>query len=78
MQRDLVFRAIKKSDAFCIYGVLQTAIDKRRDPGAGPLVVCCTEAASLLGRDTEENRAAVPALVYDRLDRSQLTIFTRR
>ncbi|EYB94215.1 hypothetical protein Y032_0174g462 [Ancylostoma ceylanicum] len=39
-----------------------------RDRGADTLVVCCTEAPALLGRDTEENRAAVPALAYDRLE----------
>ncbi|EYC13580.1 hypothetical protein Y032_0043g795 [Ancylostoma ceylanicum] len=47
---------------------LQTVVDKGRDRGAGTLVVCCTGAADLLGRDTEENRVAAPGLVYDRLE----------
>ncbi|EYB99388.1 hypothetical protein Y032_0123g1178 [Ancylostoma ceylanicum] len=50
------------------YNELQMVVDKSWDRGAGALVVWCTEAAGLLGRDTEENRAAVPALVYDRME----------
>ncbi|EYC19076.1 hypothetical protein Y032_0025g1157 [Ancylostoma ceylanicum] len=37
-----------------------------RDLGVGTVVVCCTEAVGLLGM--EKNRAAVPALVYGRLE----------
>ncbi|EYB92372.1 hypothetical protein Y032_0195g1507 [Ancylostoma ceylanicum] len=50
-----------------IYSEFQLVVDKGRDHGAGTLVVCCTEAA-LLDRDAEENCAAVPFLVYDRLE----------
>ncbi|EYC18716.1 hypothetical protein Y032_0026g1326 [Ancylostoma ceylanicum] len=39
-----------------------------RDRDADTLVVCCAEAVGLLSRDTKENRAAVPSLVYDRLE----------
>ncbi|EYB81809.1 hypothetical protein Y032_0373g168 [Ancylostoma ceylanicum] len=42
-------------------------VDKGLDRGAGTLVVCCTEEAGPLGRDTGENRALVLALVYYRL-----------
>ncbi|EYC41843.1 hypothetical protein Y032_0553g3354 [Ancylostoma ceylanicum] len=41
------------------YSELQTVVDKGRERGAGTLVVCCTEAVGLLGRDAEENRYAV-------------------
>ncbi|EYC15523.1 hypothetical protein Y032_0036g3193 [Ancylostoma ceylanicum] len=50
------------------YSKLQTVADKGRGRGVVTLVLCCTEAADLLVRDTEENRAAVPTLVYDRLE----------
>ncbi|EYB99963.1 hypothetical protein Y032_0119g873 [Ancylostoma ceylanicum] len=50
------------------YSELQTVVEKGRDRGARTLVVCCIEAPALLGRDTEENRAAVPALVCDRME----------
>ncbi|EYC20523.1 hypothetical protein Y032_0021g258 [Ancylostoma ceylanicum] len=50
------------------YYELQTVVDKSQDRRADTLIVCCTEAAGLLGRDTEENRSAVPALVYNRME----------
>ncbi|EYC33983.1 hypothetical protein Y032_0001g187 [Ancylostoma ceylanicum] len=50
------------------YSALQTVVEKGRDRDAGNLVVCGTKAVGLLGRDTEKNRAAVLALVCDRLE----------
>ncbi|EYC29547.1 hypothetical protein Y032_0006g3030 [Ancylostoma ceylanicum] len=63
---------ISRIDDCCSYPLvtqseLQTVVEKGLDRGAGTLVVCRTETAGLLGRDTEENHAAVPALVSDRL-----------
>ncbi|EYB94107.1 hypothetical protein Y032_0175g494 [Ancylostoma ceylanicum] len=43
-------------EATLTYSDLQTALDKGRDRGAGTLIVCCTGAADMLGKDTEENQ----------------------
>ncbi|EYB99445.1 hypothetical protein Y032_0122g1053 [Ancylostoma ceylanicum] len=64
----LKYRHVPLVGAAIGYNELQTFVDKGGNHGAGTLVVCCTEAAGLLGRDAEQNRAAVPALVYDRLE----------
>ncbi|EYB95686.1 hypothetical protein Y032_0157g3215 [Ancylostoma ceylanicum] len=48
-----------------IYAELLTVLGKSRDRSAGTLVVCCIEAASLLGRDKKENRTAVPVIAYE-------------
>ncbi|EYC00756.1 hypothetical protein Y032_0113g389 [Ancylostoma ceylanicum] len=60
----------RAADHYCClkYSQLQAVVDKGRHRSAGTLVVSCTESAGLLSRDTKENRAAVPALVYDRLE----------
>ncbi|EYB93315.1 hypothetical protein Y032_0183g911 [Ancylostoma ceylanicum] len=42
-------------------------MDKGRHRDAGTLVVCCTEAVGLLGRDTEENRYVVISRRAERL-----------
>ncbi|EYC27650.1 hypothetical protein Y032_0008g106 [Ancylostoma ceylanicum] len=51
------------------YSELQTAVDKGRDQGAGALVVCCTEAAGMLGRNTEESRYVVISRCVERCSR---------
>ncbi|EYB99080.1 hypothetical protein Y032_0125g1277 [Ancylostoma ceylanicum] len=49
----------RKYTVTVLYNELQTVVDRERDPGADTLAVCCTEAAGLLGRDTEGNRYVV-------------------
>ncbi|EYC43227.1 hypothetical protein Y032_0499g2557 [Ancylostoma ceylanicum] len=57
---------------FFTYSELQTVVGMGRDRGTGTLVVFCTEAMSLLGRDTEENRVVIPAPAYDCLEFTSL------
>ncbi|EYC03045.1 hypothetical protein Y032_0096g2914 [Ancylostoma ceylanicum] len=70
-------------DPSALGSIYRPVTDKGQDRGAGTLVVCCTEAADLLGRDAGKNRyvviagaaadnqsahTAVTPLVYGRLE----------